>query len=107
MCMIGCFNGCVCFWLVEVVFVGKVYGVYNMYFGGGYYGQRFNKFYCSSIKEDEIFEIMRGLFSWYVKEREQGERFGDWIICVGIIKVIIDGCNFYEGVVEEEEEVEE
>lgn len=98
MCMIGCFNGCVCFWFVEVVFVGKVYGVYNMYLGGGYYGQRFNKFFWLSIKEDEIFDIMKLLLKRYFFERQEGERFGDFCVRSGVIVVIMDGQNFYDNV---------
>ncbi|VBB74085.1 Putative sulfite reductase [NADPH] subunit beta [Podospora comata] len=105
--MTGCPNGCARPWLAEVAFVGKAYGAYNMYLGGGYHGQRLNKLYRSSIKEDEILEIMRGLLSRYAKEREQDERFGDWTIRAGIIKATTDGRNFHEGVAEEEEEAEE
>lgn len=41
--MTGCPNGCARPWLAEVAFVGKAYGAYNMYLGGGYHGQRLNK----------------------------------------------------------------
>lgn len=79
--MTGCPNGCARPWLAEVAFVGKAYGAYNMYLGGGYHGQRLNKRYRSSIKEDEILEIMKDLLSRYSKERntdgEIPERFGD------------------------------
>ncbi|KAK4159771.1 hypothetical protein QBC43DRAFT_361076 [Cladorrhinum sp. PSN259] len=96
--MTGCPNGCARPWLAEVAFVGKAYGAYNMYLGGGYHGQRLNKLYRSSIKEDEILEIMRELLSRYAKEREEGERFGDWTIRAGIIKATTDGQNFHDGV---------
>ncbi|KAJ5636368.1 Sulfite reductase subunit beta [Penicillium longicatenatum] len=106
--MTGCPNGCARPWLAEVAFVGKAYGAYNMYLGGGYHGQRLNKRYRSSIKEDEILEIMKDLFSRYSKERntdgETPERFGDWCIRAGVIKATTDGRNFHEGVAEDEEE---
>ncbi|KAL9578055.1 MAG: hypothetical protein Q9212_005969, partial [Teloschistes hypoglaucus] len=59
--MTGCPNGCARPWLAEVAFVGKAYGAYNMYLGGGYHGQRLNKLYRSSIGEEEILGIMKEL----------------------------------------------
>jgi sulfite reductase (NADPH) hemoprotein beta-component len=100
--MTGCPNGCARPWLAEVAFVGKAYGAYNMYLGGGYHGQRLNKLYRSSIKEDEILDIMKPLLKRYALERktdgETPERFGDWCIRSGIIKETTEGMNFHEGV---------
>jgi sulfite reductase (NADPH) hemoprotein beta-component len=100
--MTGCPNGCARPWLAEVAFVGKAYGAYNMYLGGGYHGQRLNKLYRSSIKEDEILDIMKGLLKRYAQERntdgETPERFGDFCIRAGIIKATTNGQNFHEGV---------
>ncbi|OAA50816.1 sulfite reductase beta subunit [Beauveria brongniartii RCEF 3172] len=104
--MTGCPNGCARPWLAEVAFVGKAFGAYNMYLGGGYHGQRLNKLYRSSIKEPEILDIMKGLLRRYAKEREQGERFGDWCIRGGVIKATTDGTNFHDDVAEEDEEEE-
>lgn len=78
--MTGCPNGCARPWLAEVAFVGKAYGAYNMYLGGGYHGNRLNKLYRSSIKEEEILEILRPMIKRYAKERNDGERFGDFVI---------------------------
>lgn len=96
--MTGCPNGCARPWLAEVAFVGKAYGAYNMYLGGGYHGQRLSKLYRSSIKEDEILAIMKPLLKRYAAERHEGERFGDWTIRAGIIKETKDGRDFHEGV---------
>ncbi|KAK0637094.1 hypothetical protein B0T17DRAFT_627349 [Bombardia bombarda] len=104
--MTGCPNGCARPWLAEVAFVGKAFGAYNMYLGGGYHGQRLNKLYRSSIKEEEILEIMKGLLKRYAKEREEDERFGDWTIRAGIIKATTEGRDFHEGVAEEESDEE-
>lgn len=98
--MTGCPNGCARPWLAEVAFVGKAYGAYNMYLGGGYHGQRLNKLYRSSIKEDEILAIMKPMLKQYALEREDGERFGDFCIRKGIIKATTDGMNFHDGVSE-------
>jgi sulfite reductase (NADPH) hemoprotein beta-component len=104
--MTGCPNGCARPWLAEAAFVGKAYGAYNMYLGGGYHGQRLNKLYRSSIKEDEILEIMKGLLSRYAKERTAGERFGDWTIRAGVINETTEGKFFHDGTAEEESDGE-
>ncbi|OCT44395.1 Sulfite reductase [NADPH] subunit beta [Cladophialophora carrionii] len=104
--MTGCPNGCARPWVAEAAFVGKAYGAYNMYLGGGYHGQRLNKLYRSSIKEDEILEIMRGLLARYSKERNAGERFGDWTIRAGVINETTEGKNFHENTAEEESDGE-
>ena len=96
--MTGCPNGCARPWLAEAAFVGKAYGAYNLYLGGGYHGQRLNKLYRSSIKEDEILEIMKPMIARYAKERNEGERFGDWTIRAGYIKATREGRDFHEDV---------
>ena len=104
--MTGCPNGCARPWLAEVAFVGKAYGAYNMYLGGGYHGQRLNKLYRSSIQEAEILEIMKPMLKRYAQEREQGEHFGDWTIRAGIIKPTTEGKTFHDDVAESDEEDE-
>ena len=96
--MTGCPNGCARPWLAEVAFVGKAYGAYNMYLGGGYHGQRLNKLYRSSIKEDEILEIMRPLLKRYSQERKKGEHFVDFVIRIGMIKETTEGKTFHDDV---------
>ena len=104
--MTGCPNGCARPWLAEVAFVGKAYGAYNMYLGGGYHGQRLNKLYRSSIQEAEILEIMKPMLKQYALERKDGEHFGDWTIRSGIIKETTHGTNFHDNVAELESEEE-
>ena len=96
--MTGCPNGCARPWLAEVAFVGKSYGAYNMYLGGGYHGQRLNKLYRSSIKEEEILDIMKPLIKRFATERNDGEHFGDFCIRAGVIKPTTEGKAFHEDV---------
>lgn len=96
--MTGCPNGCARPWLAEVAFVGKAYGAYNMYLGGGYHGQRLNKLYRSSIKEDEILGIMKPLIKRYSQERNKGEHFGDFCIRIGMINETTEGKTFHDDV---------
>ncbi|KAI9163755.1 Sulfite reductase [NADPH] subunit beta [Paramyrothecium foliicola] len=105
--MTGCPNGCARPWLAEVAFVGKAFGAYNMYLGGGYHGQRLNKLYRSSIKEDEILAIMKPLLKQYALERQEGERFGDFCIRAGYIHATKEGRDFHDNVAEEDEDDEE
>lgn len=96
--MTGCPNGCARPWLAEVAFVGKAFGAYNMYLGGGYHGNRLNKLYRSSIKEDEILEIMKPLIKRYAKERNAHEHFGDFCIRIGMITATKEGRDFHDNV---------
>ena len=102
----GCPNGCARPWLAEVALVGKSYGAYNLYLGGGYHGNRLNKLYRASIQEEEILEILKPLLKQYAIEREEGERFGDFLIRKEVIKRTTEGRYFHEdtGEVEEDEE---
>ena len=104
--MTGCPNGCARPWLAEVAFVGKAYGAYNMYLGGGYHGQRLNKLYRSSIQEAEILEIMKPMLKRYSLERQEGEHFGDWTIRTGYIKATTEGKTFHDDVAEVESDEE-
>ena len=105
--MTGCPNGCARPWLAEVAFVGKAYGAYNMYLGGGYHGQRLNKLYRSSIQEEEILEIMKPMLGRYAKERKPEEHFGDWVIRARFVKATSEGKTFHEDVAEEEGDEED
>ena len=102
--MTGCPNGCARPWLAEIAFVGKAYGAYNMYLGGGYHGERLNKLYRSSIGEEEILDIMKPMLKRYASERQEGEHFGDWTIRSKIINETMEGKLFHENTAEEEEE---
>lgn len=99
--MTGCPNGCARPWLAEVALVGKAPGAYNLMLGGGHHGQRLNKIYRYSIKEEEILEILLPLFQRWSLEREDKEPFGDWTIRAGIIKPTTEGKYFHEDIPEE------
>jgi len=101
--MTGCPNGCARPWLAEIAMVGKSYGYYDLLLGGGYHGQRLNKIYRQSVKEEEILEIIRPMIKEYALERNDGERFGDFVIRKGHIKATTEGKAFYEGVIDADE----
>ncbi|ODV80708.1 uncharacterized protein CANTADRAFT_25137 [Suhomyces tanzawaensis NRRL Y-17324] len=99
--MTGCPNGCARPWVAEVALVGKAYGAYNLMLGGGHHGERLNKIYRYSIKEDEILEILKGLFKRWSLERNEGEPFGDFVIRTGIIKPTLEGKYFHDDIAED------
>lgn len=93
--MTGCPNGCARHVLGEIAFIGKSVGKYNMYLGGAFNGTRLGKLYRENIGEEEILKELSHLLSLYAKEREDGERFGDFVIRKGIVKETTDGTNFH------------
>lgn len=99
--MTGCPNGCARPWLAEVALVGKAPDTYNMMLGGGFHGERLNKLYRASIKEDEILKILRELFKRWSLERLDDEHFGDFLIRVGVIKPTLEGKYFHDDVAED------
>lgn len=99
--MTGCPNGCARPWLAEVALVGKALGAYNLLLGGGHHGQRLNKIYRYSIKEDEILEILLPLFKKWSLERHENEPFGDFCIRIGVINETTEGKYFHDGIPEE------
>lgn len=83
--MTGCPNGCARPYLAEIGFVGKAPGKYNLYLGAAFDGSRLNKLYRENVTPDEIKEILGPIILDYAKEREEGERFGDYVIRKGIV----------------------
>lgn len=99
--MTGCPNGCARPWVAEVALVGKAMGAYNLMLGGGHHGQRLNKIYRYSIKEDEILGILKPLFKRWSLERQEGEPFGDFCIRIGVIQETTEGKYFHDNIPEE------
>lgn len=91
----GCPNGCGRPYLGEIGLVGKVPGKYNLYLGAGFDGERLNKLYRSSVTHQEIIEALKPILIDYAKEREEGERFGDFTIRKGYVKATTAGNNFH------------
>lgn len=77
--MTGCPNGCARSYVAEIGFVGTAYGRYNLHLGGDHYGLRLNKIYKENIDESAILQELDTLFEAFKKERNAGERFGDFM----------------------------
>lgn len=95
--LIGCPNGCARPYNAEIAFVGKAPGSYNVYLGGGHYGQRLAKLYKESQGDEEIVKELSPIIKRYAKERNAGEPFGDWVIRAGIVKkVVVAKTDFHD-----------
>jgi sulfite reductase (NADPH) hemoprotein beta-component len=74
----GCPNGCSRPYMAEIAFVGKAPGRYQVWLGGDTAGTRLNRICKDMIKEEDIETELRPLLARFEKERNSGERFGDW-----------------------------
>lgn len=81
----GCPNGCSRPYLAEIALIGKAPGRYNLMLGGDHRGQRMNTLYRENIIETEILAVLDALFARFATERESGERFGDFLVRVGVV----------------------
>ena len=99
--MTGCPNGCGRPFLAEIGFVGRGPGRYNLYLGGGFAGQRLNKLYRQDLDSKDIISTLSPILERYSKEREKGERFGDFVIRAGYVAETKRGADFHENIREE------
>jgi sulfite reductase (NADPH) hemoprotein beta-component len=76
--MTGCPNGCARPYTAEVALVGKAPGKYQLYLGGNESGTRLCQLYKESVKNEDLVNEMRPLFTRFARERQGGERFGDF-----------------------------
>jgi sulfite reductase (NADPH) hemoprotein beta-component len=77
--MTGCPNGCARPYMAEIGFVGKAPGRYQIWFGGDTSGTRLNRVWKDMVKDADILNELRPVLLRYAKERQPGERFGDWV----------------------------
>lgn len=93
--MTGCPNGCGRPFLAEIGLVGRAPGVYNLYLGASFVGDRLNKLYKEMVNEEQILEALAPLLEDYAKSRTTDERFGDFVIRKGYIKATLAGKEFH------------
>lgn len=86
--MTGCPNGCGRPYLGEIGLVGRSPGKYNLYLGAGFAGDRLNKLYKENLGHEQIVAELKPVIEHYAKEREEGERFGDFTIRKGYVKAV-------------------
>jgi sulfite reductase (NADPH) hemoprotein beta-component len=83
--MTGCPNGCARPNLAEIGLVGTAYGQYNLHLGSNETGTRLNKIYKEHLDETAILQELDTLFSSFKKNRNSGERFGDFTLRAGYV----------------------
>jgi sulfite reductase (NADPH) hemoprotein beta-component len=96
--MTGCPNGCGRPFLAEIGFVGRGPGRYNLYLGGGHAGQRLNKLYRQDMLGKDAKEILKPIIEDYAKNRQDGERFGDFVIRAGYVEATVNGLDFHKNI---------
>jgi len=94
--MTGCPNGCGRPFLSEIAFVGRSPGKYNLYLGGGHAGDRLNKLYRGSVTREESVALLKPIIQDYAKSRDEGEKFGDFVIRAGYVEATINGLDFHQ-----------
>jgi sulfite reductase (NADPH) hemoprotein beta-component len=92
--MTGCPNGCARPYIAEIGLTGRAPGKYNLYLGGGFHGQRLNKMYLENVGEAAILEALDQTLGHYARDREPGERFGDFAIRAGYVAEVHEGRHF-------------
>jgi sulfite reductase (NADPH) hemoprotein beta-component len=93
--MTGCPNGCARPYLAEIGLVGRGPGTYHLYLGAAFDGTRLNKLYREDVGHDAIVEALRPLLKAYAAERNEGERFGDFVIRKGVVRPTLAGRDFH------------
>lgn len=76
----GCPNGCARPYLAEVALTGRAPGLYNLYLGGSFHGDRLNKLYAANLNEASILRILDELLLQFSQERTAHEYFGDYLV---------------------------
>ena len=94
--MTGCPNGCGRPFLAEIGLVGRAPGLYNLYLGAGFTGERLNKLYKEMVNEEQIIEALSPILQHFAQSRTKDEHFGDFVIRKGYIKATTAGKNFHD-----------
>ncbi len=76
----GCPNGCARPYLAEIALTGRAPGLYNLYLGGSFQGDRMALLHASNLDETRILEVLDGLFARYAAARQPEEHFGDFLL---------------------------
>lgn len=96
--MTGCPNGCARPYLAEIGLVGRQPGLYNLYLGAAFDGSRLNKLVAQDVDKARIVATLEPLLVRYAKERNEAERFGDFVIRIGVVAATTAGNQFHADV---------
>jgi sulfite reductase (NADPH) hemoprotein beta-component len=93
--MTGCPNGCARPYLAEIALVGKGPGRYNLYLGAAFDGSRMSKLFAEDLDHDAIVATLDPALEAFARERQNGERFGDYVIRAGFVSACGNGREFH------------
>jgi sulfite reductase (NADPH) hemoprotein beta-component len=96
--MTGCPNGCARPYLAEIGLVGRNPGLYNLNLGAAFDGSRLNKLYAEDVGEAQVVRLLEPILNRYAKERQEDERFGDFVIRAGYVEATKGGNTFHADV---------
>lgn len=82
----GCPNGCARPYLAEIALTGRAPGLYNLYLGGSFQGDRMALLHASNLDEARILDVLDGLFARYAAVRKSQEHFGDFLVRSRLLK---------------------
>lgn len=82
----GCPNGCARPYLAEIALTGRAPGLYNLYLGGSFHGDRLARLHASNVNEAKIMDILDEFFSRYAAQRHPNEHFGDFLVRSGLLQ---------------------
>src|SRR5690606_23672850 len=82
----GCPNGCARPYLAEIALTGRAPGLYNLYLGGSFHGDRLARLYAGNVNEARFIELLAPLFERYAGERHAQEHFGDFLVRTGLLE---------------------
>jgi sulfite reductase (NADPH) hemoprotein beta-component len=74
---------------------GRSPAKYNLYLGAAFDGSRLNRLYRKDLGHDEIVAALTPLIERYARERDTGERFGDFVIRKGCVAPTTAGRDFH------------
>ena len=83
----GCPNGCARPYMAEIALVGKAPGRYQLYFGGNEAGTRLARVYKDVVKTEDLMNELRPVLERFSRERQNGERFGDFCERAGVVEM--------------------
>ncbi len=94
--MTGCPNGCGRPYMSEIGLVGRTPGIYNLYLGASHTSMRMNKLFKRDVGEEAIVAALTPVFEAFAKDRQKGERFGDFTVRTGVVAETKTGLDFHE-----------
>ncbi len=95
--MTGCANGCARPYIAEIGLVGKAPGRYSLFLGAGFAGDRLAAKYLDNADEAEILAVLTDLLARFAAEKADGERFGDFLVRVGVVPAVTHGRQVHAG----------